>query len=242
MWAKSWREERTMATFGDSIIEIARKELGTKEYPANSNKCKYNTWFYGRTVSGSAYPWCMAFAQWCYAEAGLSLPYKTASCGALLSWYKAVHPECIVTRPVKGCLVIFDFPGGASTDHVGLFVGRSGGSVTTIDGNTGTASEDNGGAVMLKTRKETYVRAYIAPIGLNKEAKEDAMTGEEIYFKLTDYLNKRPVPEWAREELGEAVAAGITDGTNPCTLVPRYQAALLAYRAYRKGRDGTGQD
>ncbi len=38
-----------MATVKD-ILAIARKELGTKESPANSNNVKYNTWFYGHAV------------------------------------------------------------------------------------------------------------------------------------------------------------------------------------------------
>ena len=66
------------------ILDIARKELGVKESPANSNNVKYNTWFYGRAVSGSTYPWCMAFVQWVFAQAGAKLPYTTASCSALL--------------------------------------------------------------------------------------------------------------------------------------------------------------
>ena len=32
----------------------------------------------------------------------------------------------------------------------------------------------------------------------------------------------------------EAVKAGITDGTNPCGLIPRYQAAIMALRASKK--------
>ena len=56
-----------MAT-AERVLEIARGELGTKEYPANSNKVKYNTWFYGREISGSAYPWCMVFVQWVFHQ------------------------------------------------------------------------------------------------------------------------------------------------------------------------------
>ena len=55
-----------MAT-AEKVLSIAREELGTKESPANSNKVKYNTWYYGREVSGSAYPWCIAFVQWVFA-------------------------------------------------------------------------------------------------------------------------------------------------------------------------------
>ena len=45
------------------VLDVALKELGVKESPANSNNVKYNTWFYDESVSGSAYPWCMAFVR-----------------------------------------------------------------------------------------------------------------------------------------------------------------------------------
>jgi len=57
------------------------------------------------------------------------------------------------------------------------------------------------------------------------------MTGEEIYTKLNEYLREQPCPDWAADELQEAVDAGITDGTRPMELVPRYQAAIMAKRA-----------
>ena len=63
-----------------------------------------------------------------------------------------------------------------------------------------------------------------------KEDDED-MSGEEIYKKLVEYLSSQPAPDWAREELQQAIDAGITDGTNPMQLIPRYQAALMALRA-----------
>ena len=72
-----------MATV-NSLLTAARGEVGIKESPANSNRVKYNTWYYGKEVSGSAYPWCMVFVQWCCAQANVSLPVRTASCGALM--------------------------------------------------------------------------------------------------------------------------------------------------------------
>ena len=54
----------------EKLLEIARAELGTKESPANSNRVKYNAWYYGREVSGAAYPWCMVFVQWCFDQIG----------------------------------------------------------------------------------------------------------------------------------------------------------------------------
>lgn len=45
----------------EDVLRIAVAEVSVKESPADSNKVKYNTAFYGREVSGSSYPWCMVF-------------------------------------------------------------------------------------------------------------------------------------------------------------------------------------
>ena len=47
------------------------------------------------------------------------------------------------------------------------------------------------------------------------EEEEDTMTGKEIYEALQEYTAKLPLPDWARAELEEAAAMGITDGENP---------------------------
>lgn len=168
-----------MAT-GLDVLTAARSQLGTKESPAGSNRVKYNTWYYGREVSGDAYPWCMAFVQWCAMTAGARLPYKTASCGALLRWYRAHEPDCIVTEPRAGDVVIFDFPGGAATDHCGIFEAARGDTVTTIDGNTGAGNDANGGAVLRRTRKKSAVAAYIRPREWEENEMKRYQTIEEI--------------------------------------------------------------
>ena len=61
-----------------AVLQIAEWQEGVVEMPSNSNKVKYNTAYYGREVSGRAYPWCMTFVWWVFREAGFSL-YKTAS-------------------------------------------------------------------------------------------------------------------------------------------------------------------
>ncbi len=56
-------------------------------------------------------------------------------------------------------------------------------------------------------------------------------------FRWDDLLREDPeydVPDWALEEFFKAVELGITDGSKPQTKIPRYQAALMAYRAYKK--------
>ena len=59
------------------------------------------------------------------------------------------------------------------------------------------------------------------------------MTGQEIYTALNDYLKNQSVPLWAEKEFQEAVDMGLTDGSEPLTLIPRYQAAILAKRAVK---------
>lgn len=43
------------------VVQTALSQVGVKESPANSNKVKYNVWFYGRNLGA---PWCCTFACW----------------------------------------------------------------------------------------------------------------------------------------------------------------------------------
>lgn len=190
-----------MAT-GLDVLNAARSQLGVRESPANSNRVKYNAWYYGREVSGPEYPWCMAFVQWCAMTAGAELPFKTASCGALLRWYRTHQPECVVTEPRAGDIVIFDFPGGAATDHTGIFEAANGDTVTTIDGNTGTADEANGGAVMRRTRGRDTVAAYIRPREWEGGDKKRYQTIGEL----------KTFAPWAEETVRKLVERGALNG------------------------------
>lgn len=202
------------------VLDTARRELGVREDPPDSNRVKYNRWYYGLDVMGSAYPWCMAFVQWAFAQAGRPLPYKTASCSALLTWYRKNKPECIVKDPRPGDIIIYTFR------HTGIVESVSGGTITAIEGNTSAGNDANGGQVQRRTRGLSLVKAYIRPF-----EEEEPMTGKEIYDALQEYTAKLPLPEWARAELEEAKRLGITDGENPMQLIPRYQAAIMAKRA-----------
>ena len=192
-------------TTGKDVLTAALSQLGTKESPPESNRVKYNTWYYGKEVSGGAYPWCMAFVQWCYARAGAALPFKTASCGALLRWYREHDPACITKTPVPGDIVIFDFPGGAATDHTGIFERARGDTVTTIDGNTGTTNDANGGAVMRRTRSAALVAAYIHPREIEEEDEE-----MKRYQTIAEIEREAP---WAAETVRHLIAVGALNGT-----------------------------
>ena len=152
------------------ILTIAQAELGTYESPANSNNVKYNTWYYGKTVSGAAYPWCMAFVQWVFNQTGMKLPYLTASCSALLSWYQKNQPASVVKTPQPGDIIIYNF------SHTGIVESVGSGTVTAIEGNTSpgtTGSQSNGGMVCRRTRSTSLVIAYIRPEYEKEEKKMD---------------------------------------------------------------------
>ena len=204
------------------LLAVAQGELGATESPAGSNRTKYGRW-----MGLDGQPWCMSFVQWCFAQARTPLPYKTGSCSALLNWYRAHRPECVVTEPVAGDIIIYNF------GHTGIVESAAAGTVTAIEGNTSPGdggSQDNGGGVYRRTRRRSLVRAYIRP----DFTEEDVMTGEQIYNELQAYLSTQQPPVWALKELAEAVQMGITDGSNPMGLIPRYQAAIMAKRAAQK--------
>ena len=158
---KAKREEKTAR----AVLYAAASQVGITESPAGSNVVKYNEAFYGRKVSGSAYPWCVTFVWWVFRQAGFSL-YKTASCTALVDRYREASPSQIIQGNYRpGDLVFFDFSGRrAKTEHVGIVesVGADG-TLTTIEGNTGSGSNANGGAVMRRTRKPGLVTCGIRP-------------------------------------------------------------------------------
>ena len=62
------RPKYTKAITADMAIATAMAEVGICESPKNSNRVKYNTWFYGKEVRGSAYPWCATFICWVFAH------------------------------------------------------------------------------------------------------------------------------------------------------------------------------
>ena len=222
----------------NELLGIARKQIGVSEAPPDSNNVRYNTWYYGREVMGRAYPWCMVFCQWVFDQAGVKLPRRTASCGDLMNAAKAAG--CWVVRDFQpGDVVIYDFSGRQkTTQHCGIVEqALPDYGVQAIEGNTsqGGGSQDNGGMVCRKNRADKYIIGAVRP-AFDREQEEKPMTGKEIYDALQAYLDAQRVPAGVQEEYRQAVEAGITDGKNPCQLVPRWQAAIMAKRAAEKGK------
>lgn len=146
------------------IIKKAKSYIGTKEKPKNSNNVIFNTHYYGKPVSGSAYPWCCAFLwdifRMCKASDLFYDGKKCAYCPTLANYYKA-HKQWHST-PKAGDIVFYKF--GSRIDHVGLVIqviNRT--TIKTIEGNTSTGNNCNGGCVMVRTRSTSCVAGYGRP-------------------------------------------------------------------------------
>lgn len=143
------------------LVYLAQLQIGVKEQPANSNRVFYNTEFYNKEVSGAQYPWCCVF-MW-YIFKGTDLFPKTASCANALDYFE--KNDQIVKTPKVGDVVFFKFSkkNKRRTDHVGLVVGVAVDYFITIEGNTGTGNDTNGGCVMYRRREFENVVAFARP-------------------------------------------------------------------------------
>lgn len=155
-----------MATLKDKtlarVLDVAELQLDYVEHPAGSNKTKY-----GRFMELDGQPWCLSFVIWCFHKAGFNLYKGTGSCTAFVKRYKLLSPSQVVTSDYRpGDIVFFDFSGQKKkTEHVGIVkaVSQTGLTLTTIEGNTGTDSNANGGSVMERTRNVKYVTCAVRP-------------------------------------------------------------------------------
>lgn len=155
-----------MATAID-ILNIATKEIGTKESPANSNRVKYNTWYYGKEVSGSAYPWCCAFVCWVFNKAGASKLFyggkKTAYCPTVENYYKSIGRYYSNTKGKTGDLCLMDFGKGRAS-HIGIVESKNAdGSYNVIEGNTSASNNSNGGICQRRVRRTNVIRGFARP-------------------------------------------------------------------------------
>ena len=184
------------------VLELARGEIGYCESPAGSNKTKYGIWF---GLNGQ--PWCMMFLQWLFhqADAAALLPVKTASCGTMMRAAQAAG--LWVTGGYRpGDLVIYDFPGGAATDHCGIVETAEAETLTAIEGNTAEGNDANGGMVMRRSRSLRLVAGAVRP--RYEEEEEETVVR---YAHLSD------IPAKFRSVIEALMNAGVIqgDGSDP---------------------------
>lgn len=163
-----------MAT-AQQALEIAASQIGVTELPPNSNDTPY-----GKSFGLNGEPWCAIFVWWVETQAGVALPIKTAGVYALMAAFKA--QGAFFSNPQPGDVVLYNFGAG----HCGLVEQVSPTTITTIEGNTGIASNDNGGEVMRRVRplnssifgygRPNYSPGPVVPTPIQEDDDMDALT------------------------------------------------------------------
>ena len=148
------------------ILKKAKSYIGTKD--DGNNKVIFNTEFYGRAVSGDAYPWCVVFIWYLFKSLGASKLFckgdKVASCGVVMSEMSA-QKLSYKTKPKKGDLAIYDFSGNHKEHtHIGIVSEViSSTEFKAIEGNTSSTNFTNGGYVLEQKRNINQVNCFIRP-------------------------------------------------------------------------------
>lgn len=144
------------------LLEIAIKEVDTKEDPTGSNKTKYGEWF---GLNGRA--WCGIFVSWCFAMAGMPLgtiDYLKGFAGCPYAVRNLKKWGRLVTVPQPGDVVFYDWNGDGKFDHTGIFVKDLGkGLFEAIEGNTAFGNDSNGGEVMRRADRKYKFAIFVRP-------------------------------------------------------------------------------
>lgn len=176
----------------EAFLQMVAREIGNHD--DGNNKVKYNDWFWGQGTCGPDYPWCMAFVQWCFHQAGLDLECKTAGCGTFLRYYQANYPEKVFKAggnmmPQPGDIAIF-----AETAHTGIITGATDSShIQTIEGNTSSTNNENGGWVERKNRETPYFDYFVRAIDFGALALSPSgdLSGADNEEKAWNFLLSR---------------------------------------------------
>ena len=156
-----WKE-RNQSTLRTRALAEAKRHIGVKESPPSSNRCAFSDWY------GLIGPWCAMFVTYCYVQAG-SKGFRQGALWAYCPYIVAAalngENGATVTRdPEPGDVVLFDWTGDGVADHVGLFDGwvdRNAGTFRTVEGNTSSTSDSDGGAVESRIRRTSQVRLFV---------------------------------------------------------------------------------
>ena len=131
------------------VLSIATKEIGYIE--DEGNHTKYGEWF---GFDGVA--WCGMFVSWVYSMAhfplgNIGFTKGFAGCQTAVAYFKK-HNK-ITQTPMPGDIVFFDWNGDGRYDHTGIFTNSINNEFfETIEGNTSTKNNSNGGCVMVRRR------------------------------------------------------------------------------------------
>ena len=169
----------------EKALRVAEAELkrGVKEDPPGSNSGPRVNLYLKSAGLGPGYPWCMAFVNWCYRQAGLDLKHPNeASVGFFEAWAK--EHGYLVGRPQPGDIVCYRWDGDDWPDHVGIVKEVGPTRIRVIEGNTAVGDDTNGGRVMLRSRSLSRCLFVRIPGAVSVKPKPTASTGGVVYVDV----------------------------------------------------------
>lgn len=138
-----------------NIVEIAQGEVGTMETGDNGGDVTRYPEYFGR----GAEKYCADFVSWVFTQAGI--PLDQYNCQTLKNYLVQNGQWKGKSDPQPGDLVLFDWDGDGTADHVGIVKSvNADGTLTTIEGNT---SGPGGQGVHEKTRTLDAVLGFGYP-------------------------------------------------------------------------------
>jgi uncharacterized protein (TIGR02594 family) len=115
---------RVTTAHAAELLEVARSQIGNGEISGDNRGKFVRAYLNGK----EGLPWCAGFVSYCLKNAGYHYNY-TLRAKKYLDYGKKV------STPKPGDLIVFSRAGGGG--HVGIVEQVKGGTITTIEGNTG---------------------------------------------------------------------------------------------------------
>ena len=124
------KEYNNMFLDNQAIVQVAASQEG-----------KGGTIYWSWYGFGSRVEWCACFVSWCadqsgYIQSGVIPKFSLCSDG--VKWFESkgrFRDSSYI--PAAGDIIFFDWGNNGTIDHVGIVESVSGGSVNTIEGNSG---------------------------------------------------------------------------------------------------------
>ncbi|WP_063022147.1 C40 family peptidase [Nocardia niwae] len=133
----------------DDIVAKAREQLnlGVSENNGDNYPVYYDKYGVPHKVPYDiGGPWCAAFSTWVWDKAGYNVEWTNKDYVPAI-WNDAKHMGLAanISNAQKGDMIIFDWEGDGTPDHVGIVesVDPRTGRITTIEGNSGDALKSN---------------------------------------------------------------------------------------------------
>ena len=155
----AWHLAQTVADFDKQSLavraeRVAKSQLGVKESPPDSNSGPMVDQYIASCGLKPPEPWCACFQTWVLKHALYTgeLPPDPASCPSWEEWAKSKHLWLSPSLTAPSDLLLYNFDGGTTAEHIGRCIGLHGSDRIAIEGNTSPTSDANGGEVAIQIR------------------------------------------------------------------------------------------